>query len=209
MTPELVKAARALLKWQQADLARAANISMATINNFERHAAVPRQATLAAIKIAFENNGIEFIGDNGLRRIEDITSIARYTGSDFIRKMNEDIYGTLRKAGSEFLSCSVDDALWRSKEARDANEEFNAWRKRVAIRDRILIPEGNASFNAPRQHYRCLPPYVIGHMTYNIFGDRIAFILWKKKQIVVIRNTLIVDTFRRQFNELWKMAKPA
>jgi hypothetical protein len=38
---------------------------------------------------------------------------------------NEDVYSVPRKADSDFLSCSVDDSLWRAKEARAANEVFN------------------------------------------------------------------------------------
>ena len=209
MTPELCKAARALIKWQQADLARAAGVSQATINNLERGAATPRPATLNALKQAFEDHGIEFLGESGLRRVDDITAVTRHSSAEFIRKMNEDIYGALRQGGSELLSCSVDDALWKSKEAQNANADFNQWRRRLAIKDRILVPEGRTFFNAPRDRYRFLPAHVIGNITYNLYADRVAFILWRKRQGVILRNALIADMFRRQFNELWKRARPA
>ncbi|MEL4419542.1 hypothetical protein, partial [Shewanella algae] len=69
-------------------------------------------------------------------------------------------------------------------------------------------PEGQRALNGPRQLYRELPPDLIGKLTYLIYGDRIAFVLWAKKHVIIMRNLLIVETFRQQFNFLWRIGKP-
>ena len=65
ITPRQIRAARAMLEIKQKDLARAAGISLATLNNIERGVADPRSSTLAAIERALGTVGIE-VGDDGL-----------------------------------------------------------------------------------------------------------------------------------------------
>lgn len=57
------KAARDLLDWKQSDLAVKANMATSTIAHFERGSTEPSIRTLADLKRAFEDAGIEFIDD--------------------------------------------------------------------------------------------------------------------------------------------------
>ena len=56
-----IRAARALLRWSQADLAHASGISEISIKNFERGASAPKTSTLAALREAIESEGIVFV----------------------------------------------------------------------------------------------------------------------------------------------------
>lgn len=51
---------------KQADLAVAAGISLATLNNIERGASDPKSSTLTSIQRALEAAGVEFI-ERGIR----------------------------------------------------------------------------------------------------------------------------------------------
>ncbi len=57
------RAARALAGWNQADLARAANVSKQTIVDFERGARTPFGNNLRAIEAALASAGVEFTLD--------------------------------------------------------------------------------------------------------------------------------------------------
>ncbi|MDB5408374.1 MAG: helix-turn-helix transcriptional regulator [Rhodospirillales bacterium] len=59
------RAARGLLKWNQEDLAKAAEVGIVSIRQFEGERTAPHRATLAAIQRAFEAAGIVFIPANG------------------------------------------------------------------------------------------------------------------------------------------------
>ncbi|MGO8738784.1 helix-turn-helix domain-containing protein [Rhodoblastus sp.] len=59
------RAARALIGWSRETLAKAANVSLRTIVDFERGAREPHAATLAALRRALEAAGVEFIPENG------------------------------------------------------------------------------------------------------------------------------------------------
>jgi hypothetical protein len=75
ITSELVRAARALLRWEQRHLAEASSVSLPTIKRLEVKPGilVAHNSTVAALRRAFEAAGIEFTnGDQPgvrLRRI--------------------------------------------------------------------------------------------------------------------------------------------
>jgi transcriptional regulator with XRE-family HTH domain len=54
-----------MLNLTQSALAKAANISTATLHNIERGAGTPRASTLSAIRHALEDAGAQFIPEKG------------------------------------------------------------------------------------------------------------------------------------------------
>jgi transcriptional regulator with XRE-family HTH domain len=67
VSPEQVKAARKLLGWSQADLARLAGVTEQQVRRFEERARVPWGARVAAMRRVFERAGIEFTGVFGVK----------------------------------------------------------------------------------------------------------------------------------------------
>ncbi len=65
MTPAQSRAARGLLKWTQADLAREASVSVVTVRNFENEKSGPQRATIEVMRRALETAGVEFLNANG------------------------------------------------------------------------------------------------------------------------------------------------
>ena len=66
MTSEQIRAARALLRWNQKRLARAAGISVETVRRLEKMSGRVSAyfATVDAIKAAFEEEGVEFFDND-------------------------------------------------------------------------------------------------------------------------------------------------
>ena len=67
LSSELIRAARALLRWEQRDLASASSVSLPTIKRLESKPGimVAHLLTVAALRKALESAGIEFIDENG------------------------------------------------------------------------------------------------------------------------------------------------
>ena len=59
------RAARALLGWSRDELAKQCKVSNATLADFEAGKRTPYGRTLADIRKAFEEAGIQFIPENG------------------------------------------------------------------------------------------------------------------------------------------------
>ena len=67
LTSELIRAARALLRWEQRDLSEASSVSLPTVKRLEAKQGVlgAHRSTIALLQRALEQAGIEFIGENG------------------------------------------------------------------------------------------------------------------------------------------------
>ena len=65
ITPEQSRAARALLRMSQDDLAAKTKLSAVTIRKFENQTASLREATINLIELTLAAAGIEFIDENG------------------------------------------------------------------------------------------------------------------------------------------------
>ena len=67
LTSDMIRAARALLRWGQEDLAKKAKVSLPTIKRIEKDPGpIPgRRETAAAIETAFARAGVEFLFDRG------------------------------------------------------------------------------------------------------------------------------------------------
>ncbi len=68
ITPEQIRAARALLKWRASDLAEHAGLSLASIQRMEQDHGTDRAAAknVEAVRKALDDAGIEFIPENGI-----------------------------------------------------------------------------------------------------------------------------------------------
>jgi transcriptional regulator with XRE-family HTH domain len=67
ITSELIRAARALLRWEQRDLAHASGVSLPTIKRLEVSPGplAAYKSTVTALRRALEAAGVEFIHENG------------------------------------------------------------------------------------------------------------------------------------------------
>jgi predicted transcriptional regulator len=67
VTSEVIRAARALLRWEQRDLANASSVSLPTVKRLESKpgALAAHKSTVSALVEALEAAGIEFIDENG------------------------------------------------------------------------------------------------------------------------------------------------
>ena len=76
-----IRAGRALLNIKQSDLAKAAGISLATLNNIERGIGDPRSSTLQAIEKALSDAGVE-TDEDGVRESVTLLRYARPNALD-------------------------------------------------------------------------------------------------------------------------------
>ncbi len=207
MNPSLIRAARGLLDWQQHDLASAAGLSLKAVNSYERGLGTTRSVTLNAMIGALQEAGIEFLPSGGIRHADDTTIVKNISGDDFVEKLNEDIYAAVRKPGQEIYSCSADESQWFVPGIKETAERYYQWREKLGAKELYIVPEGNTVFESPKSHYRVLPPNLIGKIAFLIYGDRVALVSWRKKQVFILRNKEMVEPFREQFKFLWRLGR--
>lgn len=67
ITSEQVRAARALLRWEQRDLAEASGVSLPSVKRLETQPGLlaAQERTITELRKALEKAGVEFIAENG------------------------------------------------------------------------------------------------------------------------------------------------
>jgi transcriptional regulator with XRE-family HTH domain len=95
-----IRAARALLGWTQDDLAKATNLSRATIRNVELGYAV-RPSNIGEVHKALAKSGVEFMDNEGVRRQPDERK--ELSGPDSCDRFFEDVMQTIKEKGGELI----------------------------------------------------------------------------------------------------------
>ncbi len=206
ITLEQIKAARALLNWNQQDLARAAAMSKPALANFERGSTTPRPETLQAIKDALEKAGIEFTEGPGVRLSRDTLNVEIFRGKDSLYRLWNDILETL-KPGEERLIGYVQENKYLEVTGPEFKIMMQKYRK-AGIRGRILSCEGDMNFADPTSEYRWVPESRFLDIPYYVYGNKYAVLLWEPSpRVILVENQALVDNYRRQFNRHWEAAK--
>lgn len=206
ISPCQCRAARVLLDIKQADLAERAGVSLQAVGAFENGTSGSRPATLRALATALEQAGIRFLENDGVQRRSD--SILVLEGKDANRRMMEDVYQTLKETGGEILISGLAEV---TAERADDHAFLHYHIERLqdaGITERILIREGDKNLVAPAHWYRQVPEEYFPDTTFQIYGDKIAFIAWGQEQkIVIVQNRLFKRAFEKLFNFAWDHAR--
>jgi len=204
------RAARALLGWTQADLARAAKLSLTAVNTFERDASNPRLRTLMQIQSALEAHGVEFQGGPGVRLRGEVFNVTTLDQSNAYAALVTDIIATCvmqRLPGACYMNSRDEDFVGADIEtfrqlARDL--------RRHGLRDRVLAAEGDKHLMCPPDttHYRWLSKSLFGIAPYVLYGTKMAVLLWGPPMRPVIMESLSVTaSFAQQFEFFWQQSR--
>lgn len=190
---EQIKAARALLKWTQKDLAEHANLKVDQIHSYEAGRTRSLEV-LDAVYRAFEINGLEFINGGVVS-----TQVHSYILPSYIDVLN-DICRSL-PLGGEVLKHCVDDRR-SSPEVVEKVREM----RRSGISDRMTISEDNDYITGFPEQYRQIPKdYFSSSEVIIIYSNKVAFFV-EGKALIITSNTL-AKVFRDQFEYWWKEGK--
>jgi len=209
ISAEQIKAARALLDWNQDKLAAASGMSKPALTNLERRLSSPRKETLDAIKSALEEEGIEFTEGPGVRLTTNKIKVVQLHGKDCIQRLWNDILETL-KPGEERLIYGVDENIYLKHTGEIFKKTMDKYVKK-GIKGRILSAEGNKNFADISSEYKWLPKEFLKDITpYYVYGHKYALLIWQPNpSVLLIENSAVAQSFRTQFNAHWQLAKPA
>jgi transcriptional regulator with XRE-family HTH domain len=133
ISPEQAGAARKLVGWSQSDLAHIAGVSELSVRRFEARTRNPWGAVVAALKSAFEEVGVVFFGELGVRAALR-ESAYRAT---IVSEANGGVARRMRKEFRSFRSAVHYYVLRLSTEERDACHIVTAdgkqWRRRELL----------------------------------------------------------------------------
>lgn len=103
--------------------------------------------------------------------------------------------------------------LGASPLAYDVLQFYFKWydkrRKKNKIKVRAIFHKTNMKLHIPYSEIKYLPEKYSSPLAINIYGDKIALILWSKENplAVVIKNKIFSDSYRKYFEMIWRIAK--
>ncbi|MCL2468910.1 MAG: helix-turn-helix domain-containing protein [Alphaproteobacteria bacterium] len=198
-TGKQIKAARALLSWDAADLAEKASMRRETVLSVENGNAVPRPITMEKIIKAFNDAGVEFNGDRGVELRDDI--VRKFEGEGYYLRFLDEVHSCMREKKGSVLFFNVDDSL-SSQEIIQANTRMIE----DGIKCRYLCKEKPDKLNHPVEFYRTVPEEHYRNGLLVVYDNYLAA-LARGKMMVVFKNADVADSVRKLFGLIWSQNK--
>ncbi len=206
-TIEQIRAARALLGWNQHDLADKAGLSQTGIARIENGTNQPNSKTLEKIRTAFDDADIEFIDDSGVRKRTGQVKILR--GQEGMRQFFNELYQAAKDFGGDI--CLFNGMPSRLSEWLGEDWYEMHTNRMTKIKDKyeykIIVKEGEQSLPAHEYaSYKYFPEHMFNEKTIYMFGNTVFFRDRSDEELRLIRieQADLANSMKILFNIAWE-----
>jgi len=151
-----------------------------------------------------------------LQNLIDLTKLPRedtfvevFKGKGTIRAVYRDIAREFEKKPGDLLISGVDERKFMEAD-NIALEQHLSTIRRLKCKEKVLVKEGENVFLEGKQTiYKAVPKESFTQTTPTfVYNNKFTIVVWGNPMYaIVIENKDIAETYRRQFNHLWKTAK--
>lgn len=208
-----ISAARGLLRWSGNVLAEKAGLTRDTVNRIEDGSVQPQKGTLTDIIRVFDQNGVEFTENWGVRFKPQGVEVL--IGEQGLQRFFDGVFeyskthgGTIMQLGIEedmFWAMGVDFANAHRKRMTDLVKE------RKDIKVLAILCEGDTNFIASDYNqYRWISKEMFSPVPFYIYGECLAIMNFQtvpSPTIILHKFPAITEAYRKQFDIFWKMTK--
>ena len=204
ITLEQIKAARALLKWTQKDLAKHAGLNDDQVQNFEASRSRSLEV-LEAMHQAFTINGIEFTDGEGVKK--KMNHVYTLQGRESFLRFFDAMYEEVQHI-KELYACNVDEKLfdkWLGEVSDDHTRRMELINGLVCL---TLVEEGKDYFPCESYtEYKWVKKAHFEPSPFYVFGDKVAIIVYEDDvSIIVINHPDVAKSYKKQFLLAWETA---
>jgi DNA-binding XRE family transcriptional regulator len=208
-----ISAGRGLLRWSGSVLAEKAGLTRDTINKIESDAVQPREGTVADIIRVFNENGVEFTENSGVRLKPQGVEIL--VGQDGLQRFFDGVYEHTKQHGGTIVQLGIDENLFWAM----GTEFSEVHRKRMAtllherkdVKVLAILCEGDTNFVASDYNqYRWIDKSIFSPVPFYIYGECLAIMNFQtipSPTIIVHKFAAITNSYRRQFDAFWKISR--
>lgn len=209
ITGRQIRAARGLLGWDATVLAAKAGLTRETVSKIETETVQARETTLHDIQLAFNNNGVEFIENQGVRLKP--TGITTYDGVDAFQSFYDFMYQHLHQYGGDVCLSIYDETVLAKlrKDPEIHRERMRGLTKRGNVTFRAVVTKSEFSTHNYLQ-YRQLPNQYPVSTGFYAFGECLAlmsFVDRASPYVIVINSGPMTQAYREGFNIAWENAQ--
>lgn len=206
ITTAQIRGARGILNWSQGDLSDRTDISATSIGSIENGLTQPRESTLSIIQKSFEDAGIEFLPNDGIRKKSVSVDILR--GREGFQTFSETVFAIAKNDDRTILQAFVDDMKFADILGDEALPHVERIESTSQNKFKIIQREGDVYFPARNYaEYKWIPSESFLAVPFMVFGDSFAVILYEPDPtIVVMHYPILAAAYRIQFSMLWDKA---
>jgi len=205
-----IRAARALLDMSQDELAIAAGLTPQAIRKIEGGDVQPREGTIADITRVFNDRGLEFTENSGVRLRPN--NIEVFEGPERFDEFYDFIYEYLKANGGDVCIASSDARLYAKyrKKPEIHRERMRELVNRGTVSFRILAEDGDMHLTAASYAtYKWQPKEQFAPTSFYAFGECLALVSFVHNPapyVVLIRSAPFSLAYRQAFNTIWEKA---
>ncbi len=135
------------------------------------------------------------------------TKLELHKGRRAYRILLKDIIAILKK-NEEVLLIGIDENILLSEIEPIYLEQYLNIIESKNIHEKIIIKKGYKKIKRKNLYYKELDEKYIGKTAQIIYNDKVAlFILGAPLYLIIIENKEVAETYKRNFNLLWSIAK--
>ncbi len=204
-TGKQIRAARQLVEWSADDLAERVGITKESILNIERGDKRARSLTMDKIVFVFEEAGIQFTENEGIRRKP--IDIETFEGTQRFDEFYDYLYQHLLLKGGDVCIYVVDEGLF-SKYRGDPDLHRRRMKELVEggkVTCRILAAK--SSFKSEYAQFKRLPESMPSPASFYVFGDCLAMISFSHEPapyVVLHKSGPFAEAYKQTFNLIWE-----
>lgn len=200
-TIQQLKAARALINWTQADLAKAAGLHINAVNNVERGLSTPRLSTLQKMQSALESGGVTFISGRGVELRDHAIETHKVTGHSILQYIVDDIINTLTSPADDFIALIADFSAFATFDSSAIsrladNLEYAPYQTRI-------ITTGTPPTLLPNTQIQTLPQHQMPQLDILVYSGTTIFINWREQEALILKNSDLAFTQKTFLETLW------
>lgn len=204
-----IEAALGILRLKRPYLANSLGVNTATFNTYFTGQSEMKPSLNASIQEWFENSGILFIEDEGVKR--NTASIVKYEGEIGFKSFMDDVFETIKETPGTYYVSNVNEKNWlRWLGQEDAKRRRDRTTALKGVNAKILIKTGDELQTATDYaEYRTLPESMFKEdVSHYIYGDKLALIKFSEKNVKVtaFKNTDFAEAQRIWFEAIWNQA---
>jgi len=203
-----IAAARALLGWDQRDVAERVGLTVAAISKIEKGENKGKTSTLERIQIAIELAGVEFTEGEGVRKRQQHVKI--FQGQQDFWSFFDDVYDVAKNHPNP------DVCITNVKEA-----EFDRWlaeyepvhsKRMTELRShklRVLLKENDLHVTSSSYcQYKWTKASQFADASLYIYGDKTAFIEFTDSNVIatLVESATVTNSMRKMFEAVWNDA---
>ena len=141
---------------------------------------------------------------------KDDISVEVFKGKSILQIGLRDVIETLKKERGENLCTAIDETIpIKDKTSVTIAEQYERDMIHYKFKERIIIKKGSKGFfKRGNSKYAYIEERYFNSNPVQIYGDKVQIWLWGNPDyLIIIKNKNIADSFRKQFELMWKVTK--